>query len=307
MLSRIIHFMVIILKNTPKILRQAFQNWISRDPFRESAVIAYNAIFSLPGLMVAIVAIAGYFFGTDLVNQRLHNTITGMLGVETADQVESMILYAMKSKDSIWATIAGLATILIGATGVFVQLQKSLNIIWEVEAQPKKSGLWKFIRMRLFSFGLILSIGFLLLISLVISALLAAAGDWMKATWGSSMLWLFNILNLLASLFIITFLFGVIYKILPDARIEWKHVWVGAFLTTVLFTLGKTLLGLYFGKAEPGSGYGAAGSIILILLWTSYSAMIFFYGAEFTKVYAQKNFGKVPANEVAVKKPGRVV
>jgi membrane protein len=190
---------------------------------------------------------------------------------------------------------------------VFVQLQKSLNIIWEVEASTEKSGIWKLIRLRLFSFGLILSIAFLLLISLVISSLLAAANDWIMHYWGSSVIWLFHVLNIVSSLVIITLLFAMMYKIVPDAKVQWRYVWVGAFLTTILFTIGRTLLGLYFGKAEPGSGYGAAGSIILILLWTSYSSMIFFFGAEFTKAYSQHYFGTVPANEVAVKKPGRVV
>jgi membrane protein len=299
--------MSIKLKDTNTVLKKAFKKWWSRDPFKESSVIAYNAIFSLPGLMVVIVSLTGYFFGPELVNKHLHANIAGMMGIDTANQIQDVITYAMKSKDSILATIIGLATILIGATGVFVQLQKSLNIIWEVEASTEKSGIWKLIRLRLFSFGLILSIGFLLLISLVISSLLAAANDWIMHYWGGSVIWLFQVLNIVSSLVIITLLFALMYKIVPDAKIEWRYVWVGAFLTTILFTIGRTLLGLYFGKAEPGSGYGAAGSIILILLWTSYSSMIFFFGAEFTKAYSQHYFGTVPANEVAVKKPGRVV
>jgi membrane protein len=299
--------MSIKLKDTNTVLKKAFKKWWSRDPFKESSVIAYNAIFSLPGLMVVIVSLTGYFFGPELVNKHLHANIAGMMGIDTANQIQDVITYAMKSKDSILATIIGLATILIGATGVFVQLQKSLNIIWEVEASTEKSGIWKLIRLRLFSFGLILSIGFLLLISLVISSLLAAANDWIMHHWGGSVIWLFQVLNIVSSLVIITLLFALMYKIVPDAKIEWRYVWVGAFLTTILFTIGRTLLGLYFGKAEPGSGYGAAGSIILILLWTSYSSMIFFFGAEFTKAYSQHYFGTVPANEVAVKKPGRVV
>ena len=212
----------------------------------------------------------------------------------------------MRSKDSIWATIIGIITILVGATGVFVQLQKSLNIIWEVEQKKEKSGIWKLLKLRLFSFGLILSIAFLLLMSLVVSTLLAAAGDWIKTAWSESLIWIFNILNVFASLLIITVLFAMMFKFLPDAKIKWKYVWVGGFVTALLFTLGKTLLGLYFGKAEPGSSYGAAGSVILILLWTSYSTMIFFLGAEFTKAYANFHYGaEGRANEVAVKRKGR--
>ena len=295
------------VKDFFRVLNNAFIKWKSRDPFKESAVIAYHAIFSLPGLMVVMVTVGTYFLGAELINQSLHNNISQMLGVDTADQIQEMILFAMRSKDSIIATIIGLVTILIGATGVFVQLQKSLNIIWEVEAKAKKSGIWTLVRIRLFSFGLILSIAFLLLISLIISAVLATFGDWIKMNWSNSALWLFNILNIVGSLFIITILFGLMYKILPDAKIQWKHIWVGAFLTTLLFTIGKTLLSLYFGKLEPGSGYGAAGSIVIILLWTSYSSMIVFYGAEFTREYSKQFYPAVPANEVAVKKPGRQV
>ncbi len=305
--TRIYVPVILKLKNNLIVFKKALKKWWQRDPFKVSSVIAYNAIFSLPGLMVVIVALGSYFFGTELVSAHIHQNITVIMGVDTADQIDEMIRFALRSKDSIWATIIGLATILIGATGVFVQLQKSLNIIWEVEASTNKSGIWKLIRLRLFSFGLILSIAFLLLISLIISSLLAAAGEWIKQHWSTSMLWLFSILNVLASLAIITFLFALMYKVLPDANIKWRHVWLGAFLTTVLFTIGKTLLGLYFGTAEPGSGYGAAGSIILILLWTSYSSMIFFLGAEFTRAYSQQFYGPVGANEVAVKKPGRKV
>lgn len=294
------------LRYSPKILKRAFKKWWSRDPFKESSVIAYSTIFSLPGLMVVIVSLAGYFFGAELVNKHIHATISGMLGIDTADQVQEMIIHAMTSKDSIWATIVGVITILIGATGVFVQVQKSLNIIWEVEAKKEKSGLWTLLKLRLFSFGLILSIAFLLLVSLLVSSGLAAAGEWIKQNWNASLIWLFNILNFLASFFIITLLFALMYKILPDAKVKWKTVWVGAIATALLFTIGKTLLGLYFGKAEPGSGYGAAGSVILILLWTSYSSMIFFFGAEFTKAYSDYHFGEVKPNEVAVKKEGRV-
>ncbi len=297
--------MLIKLKDTSKVFKTALKKWFSRDPFRESSVIAFNAIFSLPGLMVVFVTLAGYFFGPEIVNKRIHDTVGGAMGLDTADQIQEMIVHAMTSKDSIWATIIGIATILLGATGVFVQLQKSLNIIWEVEATVKKSGIWNLIKLRLFSFGLIISIAFLLLMSLALSAILAAAGSYIKQHWSESIMWLFNILNSLTSLIVITVLFAMMFKFLPDAKIKWKGVWVGAFVTALLFTLGKTLLGLYFGKAQPGSGYGAAGSIILILLWTSYSSMILFFGAEFTKAYSNRHFGNVPANEVAVKAKDR--
>lgn len=296
-----------MIKNTAGVFKNAFKKWIKRDPFRESSIIAYNAIFSLPGLLVVVITVASYFFGTDLINQHLHSTIADAMGDETADQVQEMIIVALRSKDSVWAAILGMVTILLGATGVFVQFQKSLNIIWEVKATTRKSGVLTFLKTRLFSFGLIITIAFLLLISLVISTVLSAAGDWIKVHWTESMVWLFNIFNFVASIGIITLLFAMMFKILPDAKVPWRVVWRGAFVTALLFTIGKTLLGLYFGKAEPGSGYGTAGTIVLILLWTSYSSMIVFFGAEFTKAYADRTEGKVPPNEIAVKKEGRQV
>ena len=175
-----------------------------------------------------------------------------------------------------------------------------------MEAKTEKPGIWKLVRLRLFSFGLILSVAVLLLISLVITSLLGASGNWIKQHWSDSFVWLFNVIDVLFTMCFITVLFAAMYKILPDAKVKWRYVWLCAFLTTLFFLIGKTLLGLYFGTAEPGSGYGAAGSIILILLWTSYSSMIFFFGAEFTKAYAEEYYGTVKANEVAVPAPGRV-
>jgi membrane protein len=296
-----------MIRKTASVFGKAFKKWLSRDPFRESSIIAYNAIFSLPGLLVVTITVSSYFFGTELINKHLNQSIAGAMGQDTADQIQEMIIAAMQNKDSTWAAVLGFITILLGATGVFVQLQKSLNIIWEVKATTKKSGIWTFIKTRLFSFGLIISISFLLLISLVISTILAAVSGWMKYHWSESMLWLFNGLNFLVSLFVITMLFAMIYKILPDAKISWRVVWRGAFVTAILFVIGKTLLGFYFGTASPGSGYGAAGSIVLIMLWTSYSAMIVFFGAEFTKVYSDQHVGNVPANEIASKEKGRQI
>ncbi len=293
------------VKTIGKLFKKTFTTWLSRDPFRESSIIAYNAIFSLPGLLVVVITFAGYFFGADIVNRQVHNSISDAMGAETADQIQEMVIMAARSKESIWATILGVITMILGATGVFVQMQKSLNIIWEVEATTKKAGLWRMIRHRLFSFGLILSIAFLLLMSLVISSLLAAAGDWLQQRYTDSPIWVFTILNFIVSFFIVSFLFALMFKFLPDAKIKWRFVWVGAVVTALLFTIGKSLLGFYFGTAEPGSGYGAAGSIILILLWTSYSSMIVFFGAEFTKAYSQRDVGAVGPTELAVKAKGR--
>jgi len=283
------------------LLKTTFNKWWDRDPFREGAIIAYYAIFSLPGLLVLVIALAGYFFGADAVSGHLQNQIAKAMGKDTADMIQGMIMMSMKSKDSVWAAIFAIATIIFGATAVFAQLQKSLNNIWEVEATAIKSGIWIFVKTRLFSFGLIVSIAFLLLISLVISSLLAAFGAWIQQFWSESLLVIFTVLNAIFSLFTITILFAMMFKILPDAKIKWQSVWIGAFVTALLFVLGKSALGLYFGTADPASGYGPAGSIILILLWSSYSSMVVFFGAEFTKAYSDYYFGVVRPTVNAVK------
>jgi len=283
------------------LLKNASINWYNRDPFREGAVIAYYAIFALPGLLVLIISISGYFFGNEIVSGHVENQVSNALGESAASQVQSILEMAMKSKDSFWATIIGGITLVVGATGVFVQLQKSLNNIWGVEAKVSKSDIWEFFKTRIFSFGLIISIAFLLLMFLVLSSLVNAFTLWITQYLSQSMMVAFKVFDFLLSLVVITVLFALMLKILPDARIKQKSVWIGAFITALLFVIGKSALGLYFGKAEPASGYGPAGSIILILLWTSYSSMIVFLGAEFTKVYSDYHFGKTAPSEIAVK------
>jgi membrane protein len=297
--------MKINFKATGKQLKTAFKEWWSKDPFKESAVIAYYAIFSLPGLLVVIVTLAGYFFGREAMNNHVAAQISGTMGADTGQQVNDMIAKASETKNSGWATIIGVITIIVGATGVFAQFQKSLNIIWEVKADETKSGIWNMIKVRLFSFGLIVSIAFILVVSLVISTMISAFSDWLKSHFSESVLIIVQVLNIIISLFVLAFLFALMFKFFPDAKIKWRHVWVGAFVTAVLFEAGKFALGLYFGKADPGSGYGAAGSVILILLWVSYSSMIVFYGAEFTRAYANYYDGEIPADKNAVKETGR--
>lgn len=287
------------------LIKAAFIEWWAKDPFKESAVIAYYAIFSLPGLLVVIIAIAGYFFGADSVNNHLTAQISTAMGVETSKQVQHMITAASESKNSLWASIIGVLTILIGATGVFAQFQKSLNMIWEVKTDESKSGIWSLIRVRLFSFGLIVAIAFIMMVSFVINTMLIAMGDWLSGYFSDAMLVIIQILNYTISCFIITLVFALMFKIFPDAKIKWGHIWLGSIVTTLLFLLGMYSLSLYFGKVDPGSGYGAAGSLILILLWTSYSSMIVFYGAEFTHTYAKHQDGYIPADEYAVKQEGR--
>ncbi|MFN3755176.1 YihY/virulence factor BrkB family protein [Flavobacterium sp.] len=288
-------------KNFFAILKSTAKKWWDRDPFKESAVIAYYAIFALPGLLVVIITLAGYFFGQEAVNGQITGQFTAVMGAETALQIQDIIAKATQSRNSVWATIIGITTILVGATGVFVEFQKSLNNIWNVQADVSKSGILSFLKTRLFSFGVIIAMAFILILSLVISAALAALSNLITYYFSTLFLVVLQFFNFLVSLGILALLFAIMFKYFPDAKIKWRHVWVGSFVTALLFEIGKFGLGLYFGQANPGSGYGAAGSIILILLWASYSSMIVFFGAEFTHIYAEETDGNVPPDEHAVK------
>jgi len=296
----------VIIKNLGKLFKITLSEWINKDPFRQSAVIAYYAIFSIPGLLFLIITITGYFFEKDVVDQSILAQVSSTMGADTAAQIKEMLINASQSKSTVLGSIIGIIILLVGATGVFVELQKTLNIIWQVKVVPQK-GILLILKARLFSFGLILAIAFLLLISLVISTALAAMSDWIKADAAGLVVIIFNILNFIFSLAVISILFALMFKILPDAKIKWKHVWLGSLIAGLLFTIGKTALAFYFGKAEPASVYGTAGSIILILLWVSYSSMILFFGAEFTAAYANMYSGKVPPTEIAKSVvPGKV-
>ncbi|MFA5849904.1 MAG: YihY/virulence factor BrkB family protein [Bacteroidales bacterium] len=288
----------IIINNIGKLLKETFKEWFIKDPFRQSAVIAYYAVFSIPGLLFLVVTLTGYFFEKDVVSQSILTQVSGTMGVDIAAQIEGMLIKASEAKSTFMGSLIGIVILLVGATGVFVELQKSLNQIWKVIVVPKK-GIILILKSRLFSFGLILAIAFLLLISLVISTALAAMGAWIKSDASGFMVIIFNIFNFIFSLAIISALFAMMFKILPDAKIKWKHVWLGSVVAGSLFTIGKTALAFYFGTAHPASVYGTAGSIILILLWVSYSSMIMFFGAEFTAAYARMYSGKVPPTEIA--------
>jgi membrane protein len=292
-----------VLKNFGKLLAETFREWNQREPFNNSVIISYYTIFSLPGLLVIIINLAGYFFGYEAVTNQIATQMQGLVGGDTAADVQEMVTKASESKDSTIASVLGIATLLFGATGVFYQLQQILNKMWEVKPQPRQKIL-KLIRDRVFSFGLILVIGFLLLVSLVVSAGLSAVSDWVAAYWSESLIFLFKIVDILVSVGVVTLLFAAIYKFLPDAKIRWRDVWIGALVTSVLFVIAKFALGLYFGKSDPASTYGAAGSIILIMLWVSYSGLILLFGAEFTQVYARRHGRRVMPTEGAVSTDG---
>ena len=274
-------------KDLFSLLKETFNEWNDDDPFRMSAAMSYYAIFSLPGLLMIVVTIAGYFGSGKDVEQEIENQIGETIGPEAASSIQAMIENASSSTNLTWSTIIGIATLIFGATGVFYQLQKSLNEVWEVEVK-KEEGIKKVLLDRATSFGVILVIGFLLLISLVLTAALSALSDYITQHISDYLIYVFYVAEFLISYGIVTLLFAMIYKILPDVEIGWKTVWVGALVTGALFVIGKFSLGIYFGNSDPASAYGAAGSLILILLWVSYSCLILFFGAEFTQVYARR-------------------
>ncbi|MES2183892.1 MAG: YihY/virulence factor BrkB family protein [Pseudomonadota bacterium] len=250
------------------------------------AAIAYYTVFSLAPLLLIVIAVAGAAFGRDAVQGEIVAQLSGLLGHDGALAVQGLIKSASQHADGLLATAISIAVLLVGATTVFSELQSSLDRIWRVPAAAK-SGLWATVRVRLLSFGLILGLAFLLIVSLVVSAGLAAFGRWaggLMPGWEVTL----QALNLGVSLVITTVLFAMIYKFMPRARIAWRDVWTGAVVTAVLFELGKIGIGLYVGKTSVVSSYAAAGSIIVLLVWVYYSAQIFLLGAEFTWVYANE-------------------
>jgi len=293
------------LKTFWELIRDTYKKWNDREPFINSAIISYYTIFSLPGLLVIVINIAGYFYGTDEVTGNVAGQIQSLTGGvgDTAEDIEGIIANASAAKGTTLATVIGIATLLYGATGIFYQVQQILNKIWEVKPKAKQKFL-KLIKDRLFSFGLVLAVAFLMLVSLILSTLLSAFGQWVTGHMSDSLNFMFKGIDILLSVGITTLLFAAIFKFLPDAEIKWRYVWSGAFLTAVLFVAAKFALGFYFGKSNPASTYGAAGSIVLIMLWVSYAGLILLYGAQFTKVYADRFAPPVPPSDHAVSTHG---
>ncbi|WP_321828366.1 YihY/virulence factor BrkB family protein [Maribacter dokdonensis] len=275
------------LSHLPRLLLKTYHAWMEKEPFQISAIIAYYAILSLPGLLILILELVGGIWGKEIVQGELFAEISSAMGPETAQSIQEMIKDQGSQQTSLIATLLGIGVLIYGATGVFYQLQNALNEIWE--AKPKYTN--EFIStlfMRLKGFGFIIIIGFLLLVSFVLTSLLSAFSTQLSRLLPDGMLELGFVLDLILSLGFIYLLFGAMFKYLPSTHVRWKAVKVGAALTAVLFLLGKYALAFYFGKAEPGSTYGAAGSIILVMLWVSYSSLIVTFGAQFTKIYSDK-------------------
>ena len=269
------------------VIKKTVYRWDQADPWRQSAILAYYSIFSLPALILIVIIMAGYFLGEESVSEELYTQIADLLGSDVARNVDIMVTNVAETGTSLTTFLVGLGFLIFGATTVFYHLQLSLNRIWGVVPKPKKAFL-KYLKDRLFSFGLVLSIGFLLMISLIMNSILSIMGSWLMDMWPETVSYLMNFFSYFGSLLVVTTLFALMFKILPDAVIRWRSVYLGAFLTALLFALGQFGLSLYFRMLEPGSVYGAAASVILILIWTSYMAMIILFGAEFTRQWAIK-------------------
>jgi len=278
------------------------KEWQEDQASRLAAALAYYTTFSLAPLLVVVIAVAGLIGGHDAAQSLVMAQVEDLLGVEGREFVQSMIENASVSSTGVTASILGTVTLLIGALGAFNELQNALNRIWDVEPKPIK-GLGKqiinFIFKRLLSFSLLLGIGFLLLVSLIVSAGLSAINEYLSAIPQLSKLVLQSI-NLVISLGLITLLFAMIFKFVPDVEISWRDVWLGAAITAIFFTIGKILIGVYLGRSDVGSTFGAAGSMALILIWVYYSSQILFLGAEFTQVFAKKSGFQPRPDEYAV-------
>ena len=273
------------LGETFKLLGNAATSFLDDEGFKLSASLSYYTVFALGPLLIIIISLAGIFFGREAVRGRIYHEINGLVGSDAALQIQDIISNIQHSHATTTGAIIGGVVLVIGATGVFTEMQGSINFIWSVKAKPKKGWL-KYLINRLISFSLVIGLGFLLLVSLIVNALLTLLSDRLIKFFPNYTVSLFQFINTIIILIVITGLFTVIFKILPDAVISWKDALIGSSLTAALFIFGKFLIGLYLGKANLGITYGTAASVVIILTWVYYSSMILYFGAEFTKVYA---------------------
>jgi membrane protein len=278
-------------------LREHFAEFFEEAPFEKAAAVSFYTLLALAPLLLVVVAIAGVVFGPEAVQGQVVSEIQGLVGKDGAEAVELVLQNATVPEKSAISVAIGVITLLVGASGVFVQLQSTLNNIWDVPTERRGPALWVFLRHRLVSMAMVVGLGFLLLVSLTVSALLSAV----DARYSSLIPWplAWQALNELGSMMVIALLIAMIFKFLPDTRIPWRDVWLGAFVTALLFTLGKTGIGAYLGRASIGSSYGAAGSVVVLVVWVYYASLIFFAGAEITQICARARRASVPGTRRA--------
>lgn len=265
-------------------LKQTVQAWVDDRAPSMGASIAYYTLFSLAPLLLIVVSIAGLLFGAEAARGAIFSELEGLLGATSAQAIQSLLETVNQPSDGILSALVGLAVMLMGATSVFAELQATLDRIWRA-TEPVAGGLWRLLRVRVLSFGLILGLGFLLMVSLFLSAALSALQHWWSPYFGN-WLTLMQAVNLMVNFGMVTAIFAMIYKLMPRVRVDWADVWIGSVVTAALFTVGRTLIGLYISHSAVGSTFGAAGSIVVVMVWVYYSTQIFLLGAEFTWVYA---------------------
>lgn len=282
----------------------ALKGWSKDDVPRLGASLAYYTLFAVSPILVIAIAIAGSVFGAEAVRGQIVGEIDGLIGRQGAEAIQAILQGAHRNPTGTFAIIIGTITLIVAASGAFLELQHALNTIFRVKTDPKKSSIERLILSRLRSFGLVVSIGFVLLVSLLVSAALSALSTRIQSSGFGGPL-LLQAINMIVSLAVMTLLFGLIYRFLPDVRLKWRDVWTGAFVTSLLFAIGKFLIGLYLGQSSVASSYGAAGSIVVLLVWVYYSAQIILLGAEFTRVYAEFRRGGAapPPNHLARRDP----
>ncbi len=285
-------------KDIVELLKETFQEWQEDKASKLAAALAYYTAFSIAPLLIIVIAIAAFVLGDSAAQGDIVGQLKHLIGLQGAEAIQSMIQNSRQTGQGIIATIISVVILIFGATGLFSELQDSLNTIWEVAPKPGR-GVFGIVKARLLSFAMVLVIGFLMLVSLVLSAGLSGIGNY----FGNSipqLVFVWEALNFVISFAVITLLFATIYRILPDAQIAWNDVWIGSVITSLLFTIGKFLIGLYLGHSSVGSTYGAAGSFVVFLLWVNYSAQILFFGAEFTQVYANKYGSRIRPDKDAI-------
>jgi len=280
-------------------LKQVFTEFVEDSILKYSASLAYYTVFSLAPVLIVIISICGVLFGKEAIQGHIYSQIKDLVGNDAAVQIQDTIKNIHLTGHSVFATIVSIVILLIGATGIFGEVQDSLNKIWGLRVKTRKTW-WKLILNRLLSFSLILSIGFVMMVSLLLNAIVSAFGNFLARYFSEFSVVLVQITDSVLTFVVTTFLFSLMFKVLPDAKIKWKDVFIGGLITSVFFTLGKLAIGYYLGSSNIATVYGAAGSIMIIMVWVYYSSIILYLGAEFTKVYAKLHGGKIYPNEYAI-------
>lgn len=287
------------LKAIWKVTVRSFKGFAEDKIPKYSAALAYTTIFSFGPLLVVIIFLCSIFFGQEATQGKIYDQMVQFVGQDAALQLQTIIKNASLSNQGTLAAVIGIITLLLGATAVFAEIQDSINTIWGFKAKPKK-GLLKLLRNRFLSFSVVVSLGFLLLVSLAVSTVIEGLSDKLKASFPDVTVAIFYILNLLISFVVITALFALIFKVLPDAKTKWKDIWPGALASGILFMIGKFAISFYIGRSNVGSTYGAAGSLVILLLWVYYSAMILYLGAEFAKAWSSHKGTSIQPNDYAI-------